>query len=229
MKPAGLLQGAREAILEKVRSALAPPQQAKVGLVGGFAQAAPRIQAQAGPLFPGVTDPLQRFLAESAANYMEVTLTADASETAAALRQLLASLPAGEIFIQDAPQLRSLAASAVEGRTVRWSSEGAPTESSQATVTRCEALVALTGSVLVSSSGCGGRGASVVAPCHIVVAEAGQLLPDLESALARAREIAFENSYVGLITGCSRTSDIEKLLVIGAHGPRRLVVIVQKA
>jgi L-lactate dehydrogenase complex protein LldG len=168
---------------------------------------------------------MERFLAESAANYMEVLRPQNEDETAAALRQVLASLPAGEIFVQDTPELRSLAAAAGD-RPVRWSSEGGPVESSQATVTLCEALVALTGSVLVSS-GCGGRGASVVAPCHIVVAKAEQLAPDLEAALARAREIAFDHSYVGLITGCSRTSDIEKLLVIGAHGPRRLVVIVR--
>ena len=86
----------------------------------------------------------------------------------------------------------------------------------------------MTGSVLVSSAGCGGRGASVVAPCHIVVAHAGQLVLDLEAALARAGQIAFDNSYVGLISGSSRTADIEKRLIIGVHGPRRLVVIIEE-
>lgn len=209
------LQDAREEILGRVRSALK--------------KTAPhRAPAPPSGMFAPVTDPLERFLAESAANYMEVILTAGAPETTAALRQVLASLPAGEVFVQDTAELRTLAAPAADDRKVRWSSEGAPAESSQATVSRCEALVALTGSVLVSSGACGGRGASVVAPCHIVIAEASQLLPDLEPALERARQIAFDNSYVGLITGCSRTSDIEKLLVIGAHGPRRLVVILQQ-
>jgi L-lactate dehydrogenase complex protein LldG len=170
---------------------------------------------------------LERFQAECAANYVEVVLTPNRDATAAALQQVIASLPPGEIFIQDAPELRSLA-SAAGDRKVRWSIEGAPAESSQATVSLCEALVAMTGSLLVSSGGCGGRGASVVAPCHIVVARAEQLVPDLEAALARARQIAWDNSYVGLITGSSRTADIEKLLVIGAHGPRRVVVIVQQ-
>jgi L-lactate dehydrogenase complex protein LldG len=213
MKPPGKGQGAREEILGRVRTAakrLVPRRE----------------HAPANAIFEAVVDPMQRFLAESAANFMEVMLTAGPAETAAALRQVIASLPAGEVFVQDTPELRAVAIGAIERRAVRWSSEGAPAESSQATVSRCEALVALTGSVLVSS-GCGGRGASVVAPCHIVVAHENQLVPDLEAAMARARQIAFDNSYVGLITGCSRTSDIEKLLVIGAHGPRRLVVIVQ--
>jgi L-lactate dehydrogenase complex protein LldG len=132
------------------------------------------------------------------------------------------------VFAQDAPELRDLVAHAAADRVVRWSSEGAVPEPSQATVTLCHALVALTGSVLVSS-GNGGRGASVVAPVHVVVARLDQLVPDLETALARAREIAFDHSYIGLITGSSRTADIEKMLIIGAHGPRRLVVIVQTA
>jgi L-lactate dehydrogenase complex protein LldG len=206
-------QGAREQILARVRAAVQTP--------------APRRTSTAtGPIFPPVTNALERFQVECAANYMEVVLTPDRDATAAVLQQVIASLPPGELFIQDAPELRSLA-SAAGDRTLRWSTEGPPAESSQATVSLCDALVAMTGSLLVSS-GCGGRGASVVAPCHIVVAHAEQLVPDLEAALARARQIAWDNSYVGLITGSSRTADIEKLLVIGAHGPRRVVVIVQQ-
>jgi L-lactate dehydrogenase complex protein LldG len=94
-------------------------------------------------------------------------------------------------------------------------------------MTLAECLVAQTGSIFVSSQ-CGGRGASVVAPVHIVVASVGQLVPDLEVAFARLREhgTATQNSFVCLITGSSRTSDIEKILVLGAHGPRRLVTVL---
>jgi L-lactate dehydrogenase complex protein LldG len=51
----------------------------------------------------------------------------------------------------------------------------------------------------------------------------------LEAALARVREKGLDanNSFVGLITGSSRTADIEKILVLGAHGPRRLVLVLQ--
>src|SRR5208337_3053447 len=60
-------------------------------------------------------------------------------------------------------------------RAIRWSSEGAPSEASQATITLAEALIAQTGSILVTAS-CGGRGASVIAPCHIVYANTAQLV-----------------------------------------------------
>ncbi|HYY70736.1 MAG TPA: LUD domain-containing protein, partial [Terriglobales bacterium] len=155
-------------------------------------------------------------------------VTADTPASAAAIANVLASLPPGEVFVQDASELRALLSAVSDGRPLRWSSEGPPNESSQATITLCEALVAQTGSVLVSSAN-GGRQATVIAPVHIVYAKLEQLVPDLEAALARVYEqgIASKNSYVCLITGSSRTADIEKILIMGAHGPRRLIVVLQ--
>jgi L-lactate dehydrogenase complex protein LldG len=164
----------REQILERVRNAV------KV-------KAPMRTPVERGPIFAPVANVLERFRSEAAANLVELVLTPDAAASAAAIQQVLASLPAGEIFIEDAPELRSLASQLANGRPFRWSSEGGPNEASQATITRCEALVALTGSIAVSS-GCGGRGASVVAPCHIVLAHLDQLVPDLETALAGLQE-----------------------------------------
>jgi L-lactate dehydrogenase complex protein LldG len=92
-----------------------------------------------------------------------------------------------------------------------------------------EAVVAQTGSIFVSAS-CGGRGASIVAPCHIAFATVSQLVPDLTALLRQAsqQDIMAGNSFACVISGSSRTADIEKILVQGAHGPRRLVVILQK-
>jgi len=209
----------RERILERIRAAVQSP--------------APR-QPAAAPdgraIFSPVGDALERFQSECAANLTECLVTSDNTASAATIEGVLASLPPGELFVQDAPELRRMARAWQAGRGMRWSSEGGPGEASQATLTLAEVLVAATGSILVSAS-CGGRGASVVAPCHIVLARLEQLVPDLETAMARVYErgTAFRNSFMGLITGSSRTADIEKLLVIGAHGPRRLVVVVQRA
>ena len=205
----------RERILARIRKALertaaAPPP------------------GPARPFFAPVTDPLERFRLECEANKTELVLATDAVAVAAAIESILDSLPAGEIFVQDSARLRDAARSFVTPRNLRWSSQGAPSEASEATISECEVLVALTGSIVVSSA-CGGRGASVVAPCHLVVARLEQLVPDLETALARVREKGLDakNSFVGLITGSSRTADIEKILVLGAHGPRRLVLVLQ--
>ena len=124
--------------------------------------------------------------------------------------------------------LRRIISASGTARTLRWSSQGGPAENTQASLTLADALVAQTGSIFVSAS-CGGRGASVVAPCHIVYATTKQLIPDLVTALrnAAAEGRLDRNSFACMISGSSRTADIEKILVQGAHGPMRLVVIVE--
>jgi L-lactate dehydrogenase complex protein LldG len=52
---------------------------------------------------------------------------------------------------------------------------------------------------------------------------AAGLLPDLPSLLKRVDPKKL--SYLALITGPSRTADIERVLTIGVHGPKRLVVL----
>jgi L-lactate dehydrogenase complex protein LldG len=205
----------RERILARIRDALrktAPKHPAP---------------ASSGPVFAPIADPLERFQKECALNNTECVITSDLGASAAAVAEVLASIPPGEIFVQDSPTLRRMVPLWHEGHGIRWSSEGGPAESSEATITCTEALVAQTGSVFVSAS-CGGRAASVVAPVHIVIATIDQLLPDLDRAFARLREIGADakNSMLCLITGSSRTADIEKIIVMGAHGPRRVVVIL---
>jgi L-lactate dehydrogenase complex protein LldG len=203
----------RERILARIRSATgsAAPVQAT---------------REAKEVFARIEDPLARFRAECAANSTECIVAEDWTGGARALRDLLAGIPEGEVFAQDAPLLRR-DGMLPDDRRIRWSSEGVPRESSQATVTLAEALVAETGSVLVSTA-CGGRAGSLVAPVHVVLAEAGQLVADLGGGLGRIQQdgTLSARSSVCLITGSSRTADIEKILVLGAHGPRRLVVVL---
>lgn len=104
-------------------------------------------------------------------------------------------------------------------------------ETCDAGVTACDALVAQTGSVLLTSRSAGGRALSVLPPHHVAIARRDQLLPDLPSAYALLREKygADWPSFMTFITGPSRTGDIERILVLGAHGPKRLtVVLVEK-
>lgn len=94
-------------------------------------------------------------------------------------------------------------------------------------ITSCEYLVARTGSILVSSRQNLGRSLSIYPPIHIVVAFASQLVYDVETALAKMREkYKVFPSMLSFITGPSRTADIEKTLVLGAHGPRELHVFL---
>ena len=95
-------------------------------------------------------------------------------------------------------------------------------------VTRAEYLIARFGSVLVSSGLGSGRRLFVFPESHIVVAYTSQVVEELQEALAGMRKRYQEAfpSQMTVITGPSRTADIEKTLVMGAHGPRELYVFV---
>ncbi|MBN1199396.1 MAG: LUD domain-containing protein [Bacteroidales bacterium] len=95
-------------------------------------------------------------------------------------------------------------------------------------ITRCEALIARFGSVMVSSRLNPGRKIIVTPEIHVVVGFSSQLVPDLKQAykLIRKRYGTEFPSMVSVITGPSRTADIEKTLVMGAHGPRELYVFL---
>ena len=95
-------------------------------------------------------------------------------------------------------------------------------------ITGCEYLIARLGSVMVSSSQIKGRRIVCYSPIHVVVAYTQQLVPDLKQALSGLKEKYNTNfpSMISVITGPSRTADIEKTLVMGAHGPKELYVFL---
>jgi len=95
-------------------------------------------------------------------------------------------------------------------------------------LTTCEALVARTGSLLVAAATAAGRRLSIYPDQHLVLARTGQVVAEIGDALraVQARYGPQMPSMVSLTTGPSRTADIEKTLVLGAHGPRRLVLFL---
>ncbi|MFV0470812.1 MAG: lactate utilization protein C [Paludibacteraceae bacterium] len=103
-------------------------------------------------------------------------------------------------------------------------------ESMKGAVTSCELLVARTGSVVVTSASKSGRQLISFPPVHIVVANTSQLVDYLEDAYTKIIDKFGENlpSQITTITGPSRTADIEKTLVLGAHGPKELIVLLYK-
>ncbi|HEY1006397.1 MAG TPA: LUD domain-containing protein [Sphingobacteriaceae bacterium] len=94
-------------------------------------------------------------------------------------------------------------------------------------ITTCEALVARNGSVMISNAGAAGRRLSIYPGTHVVIAYTSQLVLDLKDAFrllkGKYRELP---SMISNITGPSRTADIEKTLVLGAHGPKELIVFL---
>lgn len=97
-------------------------------------------------------------------------------------------------------------------------------ESADGCITDCEALIARTGSFLMSSRQNLGRVSSVFYPVHIVVAYKNDVVYDIENGfhLLQQKYGNEQPSMISLQTGPSRTADIEKTLVTGVHGPKEV-------
>jgi L-lactate dehydrogenase complex protein LldG len=63
---------------------------------------------------------------------------------------------------------------------------------------------------------------------HIVVAYTSQLVHDIKDGLQLVQDKYGDRlpSMISLISGPSRTADIEKTLVLGAHGPKELILFL---
>ncbi len=96
-------------------------------------------------------------------------------------------------------------------------------------ISTCEYLIARFGSVLVSSAIAGARKVFSFPHTHIIIAYENQLVLEIEEGLKGIAE-KYDNlpSQITNITGPSRTADIEKTLILGAHGPKELIVFVIK-
>lgn len=100
-----------------------------------------------------------------------------------------------------------------------------------ASLSRCEYLIARYGSVVVSSKTGTGRQAHVLPEAHLILAFTTQITMDIREAMTALKQ-RYRNqlpSMISFITGPSRTADIEKTLVMGAHGPRELYVFLIEA
>ena len=98
-------------------------------------------------------------------------------------------------------------------------------------ITGCEALIARTGSIMMSSAQDSGRTVSVYAPVHICIAYSSQLVYDIRDGIELLTE-KYKNkipSFITVATGPSRTADIEKTLVVGVHGPKDVYVFLVDA
>jgi len=92
-------------------------------------------------------------------------------------------------------------------------------------VTRAYAGLAETGSLVLLSSAASPTTLNFLPENHLIVLHRENLVPHIEAVWTRLRIQAMPRS-VNIITGPSRTADIEQTIQLGAHGPRRLHVIL---
>ncbi len=96
-------------------------------------------------------------------------------------------------------------------------------------IVAAEVLLADTGSSLIACPTAEDRLLCYLPPACVIIARADQLFEHLPAAwptvARRSDDRGLSGEFV-IITGPSRTSDIEKTLILGVHGPKRLVVML---
>jgi L-lactate dehydrogenase complex protein LldG len=95
-------------------------------------------------------------------------------------------------------------------------------------ITSCDYALAETGTLVMCSRPGQERVASLAPPLYLSIVERSQVLPDLYDAIGKLQALGFDGlpSNVALITGPSKTGDMELELTTGVHGPGRWCVVV---
>ncbi len=93
-------------------------------------------------------------------------------------------------------------------------------------ITSAALAVAATGSLLLVPGPNAPRVASLLPAAHLAILPVDRVVPGLEEALTAVVEAIHTSSAPVLVTGPSRTSDIEMTTVYGVHGPRSLHVLL---
>ena len=204
----------RDHILHKIRTALGrgagqavadpPPARIRVPEVSMEARISSlleRVRALAGEAV--VADDPRAFVAKAIAGK-----TAIASNAPFLAECGIASLPGVRSGITDREELRELCATVDVG------------------ITSADYALADTGTLVLLSSPREARMISLLPPAHIAVVPRARILTGLDELFALLPNPAETTSSMVLITGPSRTADIEQILVRGVHGPGVLSVVV---
>lgn len=207
----------REHVLHKVRTALGrsagqpveePPavrlEIAEAGIEARIASFRARIEALAGKTHRAESP-------EDARNYVAGVLngrSAVASNAPILRRCGITALDGVESGITDRVRLRALCSTAACG------------------ITGADYALADTGTVVMLASAQEARMISLLPPMHIAIVERERLLTGLDELLSVLPLPAEQTSSMVLITGPSRTADIEQILVRGVHGPGEIHVVV---
>ena len=115
---------------------------------------------------------------------------------------------------------RVLLAGKVPGLTFEVNRESAA--ASHVGISQMDWALADTGTLAQDSTPVEQRLVSSLTSIHIALVP-DRLLPDMPALLTRINPK--ESGYIAMITGPSRTADIERVLTIGVHGPERLVIV----
>jgi L-lactate utilization protein LutC len=218
----------RDAFLQRVRQAVAAgnraggatplPERGTVGYQGAGA------------------DPVARFCAELTANGGRPHLVAGDAAAVARILELLKEKSARRVLLSAslllerlnlADRLRAAGLETATSDTLAPATCREPFFAADVGITGVDYLIAETGSVVLLADREEPRSVSLLPPVHIAVAERGQLLADLFDLFDPQRwRGQGPPSCLSVITGPSKTGDIELRLVTGVHGPGEVHVVL---
>ena len=90
-------------------------------------------------------------------------------------------------------------------------------------ISQLDFAIAETGTLVQDATAVERRLAATLPTIHIALVSSREIYPDMAAALRCLRPS--QSAYISMITGPSRTADIERVLTIGVHGPSRLVIL----
>ena len=133
---------------------------------------------------------------------------------------------AGKVYVVKTREEVELAIDkALNGRSFLRSA-GAGIATTDVGITKADYALADTGSLVIFTESQEPRLLSLLPPCHIAVIESSRIVPSLDDVFRLRPLPGAESSAMIVITGPSRTADIEMRLVRGVHGPGEIHVII---
>jgi len=174
---------------------------------------------------------VQDFIKAARAWRAEV-LQAEPSTWPQAVRQALVQRGCQQVLIGEDSELQPELQAALDGLQVRRYDQ--PLQSwkqelfgqIQAGVTSSAAGVADTGTLVLWPSPGEPRTLSLIPPVHVAVLRASRLYASLPAAVAALQPQGRMPTNLLLVTGPSKTADIQQVLAYGAHGPKELIIVL---
>jgi L-lactate dehydrogenase complex protein LldG len=217
----------RQAFLQRVRAALAE---------GNQAPGAPELPARGSTGYQGAEDLVARFCQEFTNAGGQAHVVGDALSAVPLVRDLATRYGARRILLGEGIYLEPLhlgQALVGEGREIHLVQELAARAREEffhadLGISGVDYLIAETGSLVLGSRLGQPRSLSLLPPVHLALAHREQILPDLFDLFEGPSALSPEGlpSNLALITGPSKTGDIELRLVTGVHGPGEIHVVL---
>lgn len=211
----------RDTILQSVRSQvskgphLAPPP-------------VPQVWPRENPMPAAMAE---RFCRELIDVHGEVIRCATMQDARRQLAELVRQAQWTSLAVMDRPLVRDAIGDLPSGLATPAAAISEPKRMAEvsASVIEADVLLADTGSSMIACGTPEDRLLCYLPPACVVIARVDQLFEHLPAAWSkvapRVADPAQRGEFV-IVTGPSRTADIEKILILGVHGPKRYVVIL---